>query len=123
MLFRSIVAILILCSPAKAAEPTFRTIQDLLGDCKSDDVARKIGCIAYVSGVGDMMGVVKIARQAVPDEEQVSWNFVAVCSTESITAGQMMQAFINWAEKNPKEWQKPIIVGAWNALRETWPCK
>jgi hypothetical protein len=43
------------------------------------------------------------------------------CS-EGATYGAARQAFVNWAEKHPEQWSKPMIVGVIEALNETWPC-
>jgi hypothetical protein len=45
----------------------------------------------------------------------------ALCAAPS--HGAMIQAFINWAEKNPQKWDMNKTAGVITALQETWPCK
>jgi hypothetical protein len=37
--------------------------------------------------------------------------------------GAMIQAFINWIEKNPQKWNTNKTAGVIMALQETWPCR
>ena len=32
------------------------------------------------------------------------------------------QAFVNWARRNPEQWELPFHFGVVQALSETWPC-
>ena len=45
----------------------------------------------------------------------------AICDKPSY--GAMVQAFVNWAEQNPRDWETNRIVGVMTALRANWPCK
>jgi hypothetical protein len=38
------------------------------------------------------------------------------------TGREMIQAFVNWAEKHPESWSQRNIYGVALALRESWPC-
>jgi Rap1a immunity proteins len=57
------------------------------------------------------------------NKNRVPDNGVSMCITEHVSSGAMVQAFRNWAERNPKDWGKEAVLGVMNALHETWPCK
>jgi len=46
---------------------------------------------------------------------------LALCGAPS--HGAMIQAFINWAEKNPQQWATGKTAGVMLALQESWPCR
>lgn len=48
---------------------------------------------------------------------------LAICAPSNTSVGQTVQAFVNWAEANPKEWQEEEVTGAWQALHAAWSCK
>ena len=73
-------------------------------------------CIGFVSGVGETMGVLQFGIRTFPD-------FGAFSICDAPPHGAMVQAFTDWAEKNPQEWKNPAILGVMTALRETWPCE
>jgi len=123
MLIRFIIAATLLSSPALAAETNLLTVEDLLMQCKSDDIREKISCISYVHGVSDMMGIGAAVRKSVPEAAAVLLDPVSVCNVGPVTAEQTMQLFINWAEKNPKESQETASIGVWTSIREAWPCQ
>lgn len=56
-------------------------------------------------------------------DAKIALKIVGMCNTEFVSAGQMRQAFINWAEKNPTKWQLPESFGAWSAIAEAWRCR
>ena len=94
-------------------------VQDLYLDCRAPERSPKWAlCIAYISGVGNMMQLVGSTQLAHPNEWYAP---LGICGDPS--NGAMMQAFINWAEKNPQEWSTPRIIGVPNALISTWPCQ
>jgi hypothetical protein len=60
-------------------------------------------CLGFVGGVGGAM----VAAGS-------------ICGNPTI--GARVQAFINWAEKNPRRWGLPDTLAVIWALKETWPC-
>jgi len=73
--------------------------------------------MGYISGIGNMMQVVGFQERLHPDQ-----NYTALAICGSMTNAAMVQAFRNWAQKNPQEWTSPQFSGVMAALIETWPC-
>ena len=65
---------------------------------------------------GETMGVLQFGIRTFPD-------FGAFSICDAPPHGAMVQAFTDWAEKNPQEWKNPAILGVMTAPRETWPCE
>jgi Rap1a immunity proteins len=109
--------------PAGAEEPLTRTVQDLYSDCKSESAVREISCMRFLQGAGEIMmtASIAVADKDLPIVVRRTFRTIALC-TNAITGGQLKQAFINWAEKNPKDWQLTEEEGAQSALTETWRC-
>jgi hypothetical protein len=108
-------------APPACAEEELTTGR-LLQECNetegSADWTYCFGIILGVSGVLLVNGnLVDANKNRVPD------NGVSMCITEHVSSGAMVQAFRNWAERNPKDWGKKAVLGVMNALHETWPCK
>jgi hypothetical protein len=40
----------------------------------------------------------------------------------SPTDGAARQAFLNWADKHPEEWNTETLIGVSRAMKATWPC-
>ena len=101
-----------------------RTNQTLYGDCTSNNETRQLSCIRYLQGVAEMMGVVASFHNIpnLPQEKKDDLMPFSVCSGESVTGAEVQQVFVNWAKANPKEWQKPEILGAWSAIETAWHC-
>jgi Rap1a immunity proteins len=117
---QSAIAVMILTafiSQAWAAD--IFSVQALYENCKAPDRSpRNALCLGYISGVGNVMQYVGSVSRKHPDE---NYNPLAICG--EITNGAMVQAFENWAQKNPREWTSPQSIWVMAALGETWPCR
>jgi hypothetical protein len=90
-----------------------QSVQSLLDACKSSTASvQYAACVGYIAGVGDMMQMLGV------DKEQHT--LFAICAKPSY--GAMVQAYINWAEANPKEWGENRLFGVMLALGENWAC-
>jgi tRNA U34 2-thiouridine synthase MnmA/TrmU len=89
------------------------SVEKLYGVCKSPNIDIKVRCAAYIQGFGAMMYVV---------EKRKTLAAFGVCQQETVTVAEMIQAFLNWTERNPKEWQENGEIGVLASLREAWPC-
>lgn len=108
---------------ARSATPAERSTQDLYNDCKSADPGLQIACVRFMSGVAGMMGIAAtLETEFKAPDAKIALKVVAMCNTEFVSAAQMRQAFINWAEKNPTKWQLPESFGAWSAIGDAWRC-
>jgi hypothetical protein len=102
--------------PADSAE--LINVQSLYRDCQAPESSALWGlCMGYVSGVGSALLIVGFAERQHPDQ---NYSPLAICG--EMSNGAMVQAFINWAKKNPREWTKSQFSGVATALTETWPC-
>jgi hypothetical protein len=96
-----------------------QNVQGLYNLCKATtDHGRYAVCVGYISGIGDIMqtnGVMHpgAAVDPAPLDERL-------CGRPSY--GAQVQAFMNWAEKHPQQWQAPRQLGVLSALSGTWPC-
>ena len=69
------------------------TVQDMYQRCAGSDETERILCTAYVSGIGDYMWVIGVARR---DQE------LGLCASPSPSHGAMLQAFVVWAQHHPE---------------------
>jgi Rap1a immunity proteins len=113
-----IVMVVLITFGTSASAEYALNVRHLYESCKAPDSSAKWAfCIAYLTGVGNMMQMVGAAEQRAPDPYYSS---LALCG--EISNGELVQAFKNWAEKNPGQWSSPQLVGAVTSLSETWPC-
>jgi hypothetical protein len=102
-----------------------RTVQDLYTDCKSTEAAKQVSCIRFIDGISSAMlisGQLSLINSLAWHRRQI-YSTMGMCPEQSLTQGQMRQAFVNWVERNPKEWQKMEYEGVIAAMKETWPCR
>lgn len=93
-------------------------VQSLYTLCKASDESQEFAlCVGYISGVGSLMQFLGADLRQHPEVREF-----AICSG-SMSYGAMVQAFRTWAEKNPRAWGEPRIIGVMVALTETWPCR
>jgi hypothetical protein len=78
----------------------------------------------YCSGFIYGAALVLFTNGKLVDENKnpVATNSVSICLV-NVSSGAMEQAFMDWAGRNPKDWDKPAVIGVITALHETWPCK
>lgn len=114
-LFRtaSIGLLLVVGLPPVNAQTNNDTVQDMYQKCTGNDENERALCTGYVSGIGDYMWVIGVARK---DQQ------LGLCASPSPSHGAMLQAFVVWAQHHPKLWNKESEIGVGDALRETWPC-
>jgi hypothetical protein len=100
------------------------SVEKLYGVCKSPNIDIKVRCAAYIQGFGAMMYVVgkASAETGLALEKRKTLAAFGVCQQETVTVAEMIQAFLNWTERNPKEWQENGEIGVLASLREAWPC-
>jgi hypothetical protein len=101
-------AIIAVCSLTANAT----TVQDMIGICKPSDSIYPY-CLGQASGVMATM-------MANADETKTG---PRMCATSSVSNAQAIKIFLNWADKNPTNWQLPSAFGFILALREAYPCK
>jgi hypothetical protein len=82
----------------------------------STDTQEYAMCVGYISGVGDQMRIISGGLG-----EHPAFEMFAICGSQSY--GDMIQAFENWAEENPREWADRRALGVVAALSKKWPCK
>jgi hypothetical protein len=106
---------LLAAQPMGAADEEKHDVQKLHEMCKLPPGETKAAiCLGFISGVAEMMRLMSFSRY-----KEVRGAF-GQCSEASY--GAAMQAFMNWADKHPERWSKPMVVGVIEALNETWPC-
>ena len=83
---------------------------DLLRECTSKTVLSQQGCMAYLQGVADSIGV---ARTLAGQD---------ACMEPSVTAGQLRDVTVQYLQRNPANRNLPASQQANNAFREAWHC-
>jgi hypothetical protein len=99
------------------------TIQDLYTECSSQDEDNQLLCLAYLATSREnvtFIGRALFTPLRNPTADRL--RKILYCVPNEVTNGQLRQVFINWAEKNPKDWQTVAVAGVIVALREAWPC-
>ena len=113
-------ALLLPCSVTSAQnqQQDITNTESLLRMCRSSHDDGNYGfCLGFVSGIADMMEAVGL--QGKGDFKKT----YGMCVTAPFpSANAEVQAFINWAEKNPKTWEQSNTVGVILSLAATWPC-
>ena len=91
-------------------------VQALYYMCKKTGTTEYWICAGFVGGVADLMGLFPVG----PRDREPALKAFSMCASPS--HGAMVQAFINWAETHPEQWDQPQVNGVVQALRSQWPC-
>ncbi len=97
--------------------PQQQTARDLLTACASSSISnlgrtRRKYCAGFVSGVEE---AIRFKSQLLGADSQI-------CPPGAITAQQFADAYINYANFNPKELDKPAVEVVFKALKQAFPC-
>jgi hypothetical protein len=114
-----LLALSILAPRASRADDKGVTVQQLLDMCNTPvGSPEQAYCLGFVGGLSAVMLMNGQAlRPRTPSAAALS-----LCAKD-ITYGAEVQAFKNWAQAHPENWQMPDQAGVVLALRELWPCK
>jgi len=101
-----------------------RSTEFLYRNCKSGDETTALACANYLTGVAEVMAILgAFAKDSkFTASERADWARIGLCNS-NYSPDQLQQIFINWAEKNQTDWQKPREYGAIRAFTQAWPCK
>lgn len=121
-LLPALAAVLVFPNALAQGEPTqpfIPTVEKFLGACKADDNdPHSAFCVGYLTGVAQEMEVIGVHAQG----ELRRAHGMCLKEPNGPTGRALAQAFIVWAEKNPRLWGLRYELGAVAALTETWPC-
>ena len=97
--------------------PQQQTARDLLTACASSTIsnlgrARRKYCAGFVSGV----------EEAIRYKSQLLGADSRICPASGITAQQLADAYIRYANANPKQLDKPAVEVVFEALKQAFPC-
>jgi hypothetical protein len=97
--------------------PQQQTARDLLTACVSSSIsnlgrARRNYCAGFVSGV----------EEAIRFKSQLLLADSRICPSRGITAQQLADAYIKYANSNAKELDKPAVEVVFDALKQAFPC-
>ena len=104
-----VVATLLLVGSHSAATPF--TTTDLVNECRS--VRQGVSshsaswCLGYVFGFASALAAFTNL----------------VCPPPPVKGGQLVEVFLNWADKHPKMWHVPPVLAVGRALRAAFPCR
>ncbi|UVK44848.1 hypothetical protein BPNPMPFG_000313 [Mesorhizobium sp. AR07] len=103
---------------ANAAD-AIENVQSLLGACKAGYGTFGNGyCLGYVGGFADAM----VDNELAAKQAGLGRLGVICVSDPSPTYGAYVQAFVNWAQAHPANWQESKSNGVLEGLSQTWPC-
>jgi len=113
-------------SLAQTPVPDLNTTQGIYEQCKSEDPVDEISCLRYLTGVANMMELLGVVTQQ-PSVNRAALSqagiFKASICYANYNGTKLRQIFINWAETNPTQWERPSLGGAVAAFQEAWPCQ
>jgi hypothetical protein len=97
--------------------PQQQTARDLLTACASSSIsnlgrARRKYCAGFVSGVEE---TIRLKSQLLGTDSHI-------CPSRSITAQQLADAYIKFANTNSKQLDKPAVEVVFQALKQAFPC-
>ena len=84
-------------------------------DCLSEDVARKLACVSYITGAADMISVYAVVNPG--------GGTPAVCIPAETTVGKLQDVVVNHLKANPEETHSAAVVQVTLALHEAFPCQ
>lgn len=117
--FIVVTALGLLSKAALAEEDKRFDTQVLVAMCKLPyDSIGGAFCLAYVRGVADVM----FANGVYGRTHARDLGPLRICVDERPAGAALIQAFISWAEKHPRDWTEETMIGVSRALAETWPC-
>jgi hypothetical protein len=130
---RLLTAMLAIAASSGAAvaetDPDFST-QGLYLRCKSNSYINEVLCDEYIEGIFDEMGFIASgnALSNYTDDQRAVLKQYGMCypygpDSPGPTKDALGGIFLNWAAKNPKQWDKRRGVSVIFALREAFPCR
>lgn len=101
---------------AGSAHATFRHGDELLQECESGDVPFELHCLGYLKAVSDRVEDERYyaKERGYPDPQ--------ICLHENISAKQLMDTWINWANANVELLDHGAASLVRRALASAWPC-
>jgi hypothetical protein len=117
-LLPTLAAVLVFTSVLALSEPT-PTVEMFLANCRADDNdPHRAYCVGYLAGVAQEMEVIGALAQGELRHRH------GMCHDEphNPTGRALADAFIKWAEKNPKALTLRFEIGAVMAFTDAWPC-
>jgi hypothetical protein len=104
-------------STARADAADTSTIHSLYRACTETNNPSNFGvCLGFIEGVGHMMLITQLGKPGQPLTD-LEW-----CQPDHITREQTLQAFKNYHDAHPEQWDMPGMAGVMFALMSTWPC-
>jgi hypothetical protein len=97
-------------TPGNAAKPI--TGNDWLNECSSSDEGLKLGCVAYVLGIGDALFV----------WEHISFKTAIACIPDSYNGGQLLDVGVRFIKEHAKDRHRAAGILLTEAFAEAWPC-
>jgi hypothetical protein len=128
----ALVSTTVIASALAMAHPSVAaTVQDLLFWCKQQCSSTIKSCIdqwrcfGFIQGTLDHMYFIGLEYKEMKDKPDLAVGELrSFCvRTDTVpTNGAALQAFLNWAEKHPENWNWNASIGVNQVLNETWPC-
>jgi hypothetical protein len=95
------------------------TVEKFLANCKADDDdPHRAYCVGYLTGVAQEMEVIGAFAIGVLRYQ----HGMCIAESHGPTGRALADAFIKWAEKNPKALSVHYQIGVPMAFADTWPC-
>jgi hypothetical protein len=119
MFLRIVAALMLgLYSGAAAAQQQERTTLDLTRDCRpvlGREIPNNVPS-GFCAGVFYMVeGLTRL-------RDQSGRPLVRACLPEPIRTLDLVNAFVQWSDRNPQQSHQPAMIGAITAIVVTYPC-
>ena len=98
---------------AQPRPKTFVTVGDLQASCETDSPSSTLFCLGIIEGVAGSNAMYQ-AFDFIPAD----WR---ICP-DALDSQQMRSIFIDWANANAGEYERPAVYGVALALRNASPC-
>ena len=82
--------------------------------CLDDAPLSKTLCVAYVTGVADMLGVISFSKVA---------GVEPYCAPDGTKPGQLFRVVVKYLKAHPEDTHKLAVWLVVTALREAFPCQ
>ena len=114
--FLAVAAVALAAAPDTQAQPAakpFVTVGDLQASCETDSPSSTLFCLGIIEGVAGSNAMYQ-AFDFIPAD----WR---ICP-DALDSQQMRGIFIDWANSNAGEYERPAVYGVAVALRDASPC-
>jgi hypothetical protein len=107
------------CAGSAAAQQQVRTVQDLTRDCRPVLGAEIPNNVAS----GFCAGVFYMVEGLTRIRDRAGHPLLTACLPEGIKTLELVNAFVQWSDRNPQQSNELAMTGAINSILLAYPCR